>query len=193
MRILILKHRRAGAFVLSQWIASELQLHHYHEPLGEDNPFNRHNAERALYGNNVLIEEIPESIKEFGLNYVEFLGSFDKIVGLTRNDIKECAISLQTFIRKDKYEQYNIINTDWLNLNEHEFQKNEEYLNKSKIEILNVTNCLQVTYEDIFETKKDIQKIIDYFNIEKLRHLDKLNIVDPVAKKLRGIISKKLI
>lgn len=193
MRILILKHRRAGAFVLSQWIASELQLHHYHEPLGEDNPFNRHNAERALYGNNVLIEEIPESIKEFGLNYVEFLGSFDKIVGLTRNDIKECAISLQTFIRKDKYEQYNIINTDWLNLNEHEFQKNEEYLNKSKIEILNVTNCLQVTYEDIFETKKDIQKVIDYFNIEKLRHLDKLNIVDPVAKKLRGIISKKLI
>ena len=178
MRILILKHRRAGAFVLSQWIASELQLHHYHEPLGEDNPFNRHNAERALYGNNVLIEEIPESIKEFGLNYVEFLGSFDKIVGLTRNDIKECAISLQTFIRKDKYEQYNIINTDWLNLNEHEFQKNEEYLNKSKIEILNVTNCLQVTYEDIFETKKDIQKLVNYLEINKLRHSDKLNIIN---------------
>lgn len=193
MRVLVLKHRRAGAFVLSQWISSELQLHHYHEPLGEDNPFNRHNAERALYGDNVLIEEMPESIKEFGLNYNEFLDSFDKIVGLTRNDIKECAISLQTFIKKDKYEQYNIINTDWLNLNENEFKKNEEYLNKSKLEILNVTNCLQVTYEDLFETKKDTQKVIDYFNIEKLRHLDKLNIVDPVAKKLRGIISKKFI
>jgi hypothetical protein len=193
MRILILKHRRAGAFVLSQWIASELQLHHYHEPLGEDNPFNRHNAERALYGNNVLIEEIPESIKEFGLNYVEFLGSFDKIVGLTRNDIKECAISLQTFIRKDKYEQYNIINTDWLNLNENEFKKNEEYLNKSKLEILNVTNCLQVTYEDIFETKKDIQKLVNYLEINKLKHSDELNIIDPAAKKLRNVSSKKLI
>jgi hypothetical protein len=193
MRVLVLKHRRAGAFVLSQWISSELQLHHYHEPLGEDNPFNRHNAERALYGDNVLIEEIPESIKEFGLNYNEFLDSFDKIVGLTRNDIKECAISLQTFIKKDKYEQYNIINTDWLNLNESEFRLNEEYLNKSKMEVLSVVNSLQVTYEDIFETKKDIQKLVNYLEINGLRNLDKLNIIDPAAKKLRNVSTKKLI
>ena len=170
-----------------------MQLHHYHEPLGEDNPFNRHNAERALYGDNVLIEEIPESIKEFGLNYNEFLDSFDKIVGLTRNDIKECAISLQTFIKKDKYEQYNIINTDWLNLNESEFRLNEEYLNKSKMEVLSVVNSLQVTYEDIFETKKDIQKLVNYLEINGLRNLDKLNIIDPAAKKLRNVSTKKLI
>ena len=122
-----------------------------------------------------------------------YLVHIDKIICLTRNDIKECAISLQTFIRKDKYEQYNIINTDWLNLNENEFKKNEEYLNKSKLEILNVTNCLQVTYEDIFETKKDIQKLVNYLEINKLRHSDKLNIIDPAAKKLRNVSSKKLI
>ena len=80
MRILVLKHRRAGAFVLSQWIASELQLHHYHEPLGEEHPFNRHNAERALYGDNVVIEEIPESIKEFDDDKNDYLKKFDKIV-----------------------------------------------------------------------------------------------------------------
>ena len=193
MRVLILKHRRAGAFVLSQWLSNELQLHHYHEPLGEENPFNRHNAERAIYGENVLIEEIPESIKEFGVNYDDYLESFDKIVGITRNNIKECAISLQTFIKKDKHEQYKIINEGWLNLNKDEFQKNEEYLNKSKLDVISVSNCLQVTYEDIFETKKDVQKIMDYFNIEKLRHLDRINIIDPSSKHLRGISSKKLI
>jgi hypothetical protein len=193
MRILVLKHRRAGGFNLSQWIASELQLHHYHEPLGEDNPFNRHNAERALYGGNVVIEEIPESIKEFGLDYEEYLNTFDKIICLTRNDIKECAISLQTFIRKDKYEQYNIINTDWLNLNQSEFNLNEEYLNKSKIEILNVINGLQVTYEDIFETKKDVQEVVNYLGMNKLRYIETLNIIDPAAKKLRNISTKKLI
>lgn len=193
MRILVLKHRRAGAFVLSQWIASELQLHHYHEPLGEEHPFNRHNAERALYGDNVVIEEIPESIKEFGVDYNDYLNTFDKIVCLTRKDLRECAISMQTFIQKNKYEQYNIITADWLNLNEQEFQANEKYLNKSKLEVLDVTNALQVTYEDIFETKNDISKLCNYLEIKNLRNLDQLNLIDPAAKKLRKVTSRKLI
>lgn len=193
MRILVLKHRRAGAFVLSQWIASELQLHYYHEPLGEEHPFNRHNAERALYGDNVVIEEIPESIKEFGVDYNDYLNTFDKIVCLTRKDLRECAISMQTFIQKNKYEQYNIITADWLNLNEQEFQANEKYLNKSKLEVLDVTNALQVTYEDIFETKNDISKLCNYLEIKNLRNLDQLNLIDPAAKKLRKVTSRKLI
>lgn len=193
MRILLLKHRRAGGFCLSQWIASELQLHHYHEPLGEEHPFNRHNAERALYGNNVLIEEIPESIKEFGVEYESYLNTFEKIICLTRKDLRECAISMQTFVKKNEYEQYNIITTDWLSLNESEFQINEEYLKKSKSEVLSVTNALQVTYEDVFETKKDIPKLCDYLKINNLRNLDRLNLIDPVAKKMRGVITKKLI
>jgi len=193
MRVLVLKHRRTGGFALSQWISNELQLHHYHEPLGEEHPFNRHNAERALYGDNVLIEEMPESIKEFGIDYDEFLNTFDKIICLTRNDIRECAISLQTFIKKDKYEQYNIINTDWLNLNESEFILNEEYLNKSKTEVLAVTNSLQVTYEDVFETKKDVDRLVNYLEINKLRYIDTLIIIDPAAKKLRKVSTKKLI
>lgn len=193
MRILVLKHRRAGGFNLSKWIASELQLHHYHEPLGEEHPFNRHNAERALYGDNVVIEEIPESIKEFGVDYQDYLNTFDKIVCLTRKDIKECAISLQTFIKKDEYEQYNIINTDWLSLNQNEFVKNEKYLNDSKLEVLNVTNSLQVTYEDIYETKTDITRLTNYLEIKNLHYIDVLILVDPVAKKLRKVNSSKLI
>lgn len=193
MRILVLKHRRAGAFVLSQWIAGELQLHHYHEPLGEEHPFNRHNAERALYGDNVVIEEMPESIKEFGVDYNDYLNTFDKIVCLTRKDLRECAISMQTFIQKNKYEQYNIITADWLNLNEQEFQANEKYLNKSKLEVLDVTNALQITYEDIFETKNDISKLCNYLEIKNLRNLDQLNLIDPAAKKLRKVTSRKLI
>jgi hypothetical protein len=193
MRILVLKHRRAGGFNLSQWIASELQLHHYHEPLGEEHPFNRHNAERALYGDNVLIEEIPESIKEFGVDYEEYLNTFNKIVCLTRKDLRECSISLQTFVKKDKYEQYNIITPDWLNLNEQEFQSNEEYLKKSKSEVLDVMNALQVTYEDVFETKRDIPKLCDYLKINNLRNVDRLNLIDPAAKKLRKVTSTKLI
>ena len=193
MRILVLKHRRAGGFNLSQWIASELQLHHYHEPLGEEHPFNRHNAERALYGDNVVIEEIPESIKEFGVDYEEYLNTFNKIVCLTRKDLKECSISLQTFVKKDKYEQYNVITTDWLNLNEQEFLLNEEYLKKSKLEVLDVTNSLQVTYEDIFETKKDIPRLTNYLEINKLGYVDILNLIDPAAKKLRKVMTTKLI
>ena len=78
-------------------------------------------------------------------------------------------------------------------LNESEFYLNEEYLNKSKIEILNVINGLQVTYEDIFETKKDVDRLVNYLEINKLRYIDILNIVDPAAKKLRNVSNKKLI
>lgn len=193
MRILVLKHRRAGGFNLSQWIASELQLHHYHEPLGEEHPFNRHNAERALYGDNVVIEEMPESIKEFGVDYEDYLNTFNKIVCLTRKDLRECSISMQTFVQKNKYEQYHIITTDWLSLNEQEFQLNEEYLNRSKSEVLDVANALQVTYEDIFETKKDIPRLTNYLEINKLVYIDVLNLIDPAAKKLRKVTSTKLI
>ena len=100
---------------------------------------------------------------------------------------------MQTFIQKNKYEQYNIITADWLNLNEQEFQANEKYLNKSKLEVLDVTNALQITYEDIFETKNDISKLCNYLEIKNLRNLDQLNLIDPAAKKLRKVTSRKLI
>lgn len=193
MRILLLKHRRAGGFCLSQWIANELQLHHYHEPFAEEQPFNRHNAERALYSDNVLVEEIPESIKEFGIDYESYLGTFEKIVCLTRKDLRECAISMQTFIQKDKVKQYNVITKNWLGLNEEEFKLNEEYLKKSKLDVLNVTNGIQVTYEDIFETKKDILKLANYLEINNLKYEHLLNLIDPVAIKFKKIELTKLI
>jgi hypothetical protein len=193
MRVLVLKHGRSGGFILSKWIASKLHLHHYHEPLGEEHPFNRDNADKALHYDNVLVEETPNAIKDFGIMYEGYLNTFDKVVCLTRKDIHECAISAQSFISKDEYKQYHIINEDWLNLNEGEIYLRESELIKVKDQVLNVTNCIQVTYEDIFETKNDIPKIINYLELDRNVSIDELFLEDPAAKFLRKVRNKRFI
>ena len=76
-------------------------------------------------------------LEEF--NIIDFCNKFDKIIGLKRNNIHECAISAQSFISKNEYLQYNIIDENWLNLNQGEIYLRENELTNVKNDVLNVS------------------------------------------------------
>lgn len=159
MRILIIALARSGGYQLNEWLSLELGYKMIHEPI---------RTNQSIEGDNIVVKYLINEIGDsMDVDYI----NWDKIIGLTRLNVKECAISqtkaVQTNEWRDRYE----VSDEWINKNEIDikhfedwFNKQNEYINKLK-EIQ-----LRVTYEGIYNTKEDIQRIKDYIGITNTKY-----------------------
>jgi|694.fasta_scaffold101668_2 hypothetical protein len=167
MRILIIALARSGGYQLNEWLALELGYKMIHEPI---------RTNESIEGDNIvvkyLINEI-EDIKDIDLN------NWDKIIGLTRTDIRECAISQTRASQRKEWRNGYEVSDEWIIENEIYIKQFEEVIYSRNKLINGIKEIhLQVTYESIYNTKEDIQRIKDYIGIRNTRYehlLDKTN------------------
>ena len=119
-------------------------------------------------GDNIVVKHLITDIeKENDIDYK----NWDKIIGLIREDVRECAISQTVAIQKDQWRVGYEVTDEWIKENEETIQYYEGWV-KDKIQSINQIKEIElmITYEGIYYTKEDIQKIKDYIGISNTKY-----------------------
>lgn len=176
MRILIIATERSGGFQLTKWISWEMGYKLIHEPTI---------TPQSVEGENIVVKYLITEIID--RNDID-LTIWDKIIGLIRMDTYEMAIS-QTVAQelKEWHDSYKI-SDEWIYNNSkliNESQKNA----KSNIDYLRDIEEIKllVSYESIYNTKEDIQRIKDYLGIKNTKYEYLLNNKNRLRKKTKLI------
>lgn len=166
MRILIIAIGRTGGHQFSTWLSKELNHTLIHEP---------NLSGQSTEGNEIVVKYLVCDTND--IDNIDF-SNWDKIIGLVRTDVRECAISM-CWVHTNNVQNWHIpyeITNKWISENEIKIKKLEDDIN-SKIKAVNTIKQIQlrVTYEGIYNTKEDIQKVKDYIGIKETRYEHLLN------------------
>jgi len=186
MRILVLTHGRSGGLSISRWIQNELRYKLHHEPFIQyDNDF-LDNV--ILKEDNVVIKDFPFNLTLKGYDVYKFIKTFDKVILHKRLNLRDLAISLVNGWHRNKKDENKIshwhekyeLNEEWIENNIHLIKNEEKDILKRdnllyQIYDNNDIQGLRTTYENIFENKDDIIKIVQYLGIQKPEWLDILD------------------
>ena len=180
MRILIIALARSGGYQLNEWLALELGYKMIHEPI-------HRNA--SIEGDDIVVKYLIGEIQN--RTDIDLL-NWDKIIGLVRNDTIECAKSYVYAEQTDKWHDGYEMTNEWIMENEIQIKKNEKWINDG-IDFVNKINEIQlrVTYEGIYNTKEDIQRIKNYIGITNTKYehlLDNTNRLRNRSKTKRKVI-----
>lgn len=196
MKILLYTGYRTGSNSFGEWASIELNLPYYHEP------FNKKNK-RSVYlftNKNFSIEESGDCIMKIspfdGFDYDELKKLFDKIIVLYRENTKEQSESLiwgsekklwhHTHLDDNFISAHYTIPMEWLNKNAEEINSMADSMTKDNELLKSLTDCLHITYEELYYSDNGIKKIEDYVGFKSKTKFNKLN-------KLRnGFIKKSL-
>ena len=159
MRILIIALVRSGGRQLNEWLALELGYKMIHEPI-------RRNA--SIEGDDIVVKYLIGEIQN--RTDIDLL-NWDKIIGLVRNDTIECAKSFVYAEQIDRWHGGYEMTSEWIEDNKENIIGLESIL-KNQIDYIKELNPiqLQVTYESIYDTKEDIQRIKDYIGITNAKY-----------------------
>jgi hypothetical protein len=159
MRILIIASGRSGGTILNQWLALELGYKMIHEPI---------RTNQSINGDNIVVKYLISEIE----NKMDIdLTNWDKIIGLTRMDVRECAISHTKAVQTNEWIGRYELSDEWIIENEIDIKHFEEWVNKRNTYLNTITEIeLRVTYERIYNTKEDIQRIKDYIGITNTKY-----------------------
>ena len=159
MRILIIALPRSGGYQLNEWLATELGYKMIHEPIWNN---------KSIEGNNIVVKYNISEIEN--IMDIDF-PNWDKIIGLTRKDARECAISQTRAAQTKEWRSGYEVSEEWIIENEIDIKHFEGWANKRN-DYLNTIKEIQlkVTYEGIYNTKEDIQRIKDYIGITSTKY-----------------------
>jgi hypothetical protein len=178
MKVCIVAMARSGGYGLGEWISTELNHTYYHEPI-----YNGISTE----GDNIVVKYL---ITEIDKTENALIG-WDKIIGLVRENERECAISQTYAVENKEWRRGYKLNSEWISERENVIKGFEEWalIQKEFIQNLNVFN---VSYEGIYNRGEDIKRILEYLNIGEPKYLHLLNPSNRL-RKVSGAESKPLI
>ena len=159
MRILIIALKRSGGHQLNEWLALELGYKMIHEPI---------RTNQSVEGDNIVVKYLVNEIEnKMDIDFT----NWNKIIGLTRMDVRECAISQTRAVQTNEWRVGYEVSGEWINQNETDIKHFEEWVNKRN-DLINGINEIQlrVTYERIYNTKEDIQRIKDYIGMTNTKY-----------------------
>jgi hypothetical protein len=159
MRILIIALSRSGGYQLNEWLSMELEHKMIHEPIYTN---------QSIEGNNIVVKyNISEIENRMDID----LTNWDKIIGLTREDARECSISHTKAVQRKEWRNGYEVSDEWIKENEIDIKYFEEWVNNT-IDYFNTIKEIQlkVTYEGIYDTKEDIQRIKDYIGLTSTKY-----------------------
>jgi LPS sulfotransferase NodH len=164
MRILVLSHTRCGSTTLCKWISNELKMEL------DESPYNK-NTFSSVFEKIDIIRKIV--IEEY-LPSNEIINKFDKVICLSRENTIDASISFTNADNKNSWHDTYEITNEWINNNKnkiietaHKYEHLKHYL-KNK-------NLFQITYENMYFNKTDVNRVITYLNIKNPKHLDMID------------------
>ena len=159
MRILIIALARSGGYQLNEWLALELGYKMIHEPIWNN---------KSIDGDNIVVKyNISEIKNKKKFNYT----NWDKIIGLIRTDTKECAISQAAAEERNEWRSGYEITNEWVLNNIETINSHQQWI-MSDINYISTIKqiSLMVTYEGIYYTKGDIDRIKKYIGLVDLKY-----------------------
>ena len=154
MRIGIIAMSRSGGYNLGQWISCELGYPYKHEP---------YIAGLNTDGADIVVKWL---VAEW--NEMKVKPEMDKWIGLWREDVRECAISYLKSYQTGKWRQGYTITNEWITENETEIQKIQSAIEFANNEIPKISQIgFTITYEGIYNSGKDIQRLLEYLDIKE--------------------------
>ena len=164
MRILVLSHTRSGSTVFCKWLSKELDIELDETPYDYKTFNTIFNKDKTI--RKIVIEEYdpPNEIVE----------KFDKVICITRENNTESAIS---FVNADTKAEWHVtykLTNEWIDSNRDEIIERVYILQHLKKHLKN-KDLFQITYENIYINKIDIDRVLRYLHIEKPEHLDMLD------------------
>ncbi len=173
MKILIVAPSRVGGNVFSRWVSHELDLKWINEPF--------HEYQKELFDinkitkNDFVMKVNPYDWNKKYENDNDFFKIFDKIIGLTRDNLNEVAISFLKAVEQNNFTETYKLDETWVEQNEDNIKNTINDMKNGFDYTKNIPNSLQITYENIYITKTDIQRVVDYLGINKLKYYDMLD------------------
>lgn len=162
MRIGIIAMGRTGGYNLGLWLSNEFGIPYYHEP---------HNHKQTIIGEHYIVKYLNSEWNE-----LKEKTEFDKTIGLIRENIRESAISYLKAQQSGNWREPYIVTDEWIKGNEDGIMEGMESIHKANTELLNINEIeLNITYEGIYNRGDDIQKVLEYLNIENPKYLHLLN------------------
>lgn len=164
MKILILSHTRCGSTTLCKWLSNELNVEL------DESPYNKKTF-NSVFEKTDIIRKIV--IEEY-LPSNDIINKFDKVICLTRENSIETSISFIVANRTNIWHNPYDVSNEWILENKNKIlQKVNQYdLMKNKLKQI---KSLQLTYENIYINKTDINMIIEYLNIKTPKHLEMID------------------
>jgi len=185
MKILIYTGYRTGSNSLGEWSSIQLDLPYHHEP------FNKMNKTSVnLFTNkNFSIEEAGDCIMKIspfdGFDYEKLKNLFDKRIVLYRENTKEQAESIvwaaekelwhHTYLNDKFISAHYTTPIEWLNKNIKEIETIQFLLEKENELLKSLTDCLHITYEELYYSDNGIKKIEDYLGFKSNSKFNKIN------------------
>lgn len=164
MKILVLSHTRCGSTTLCKWISKELNCEL------DESPYDRKHFNDVFERDNIIRKIVAEEY--FPTN--EEINKFDKVIFLSRKNTIDAAIShISANNLQEWHVEYEVTN-EWITENKIKIINISNYINRLKMK-LNDYAGFHITYEDIYENKNSIGKILEYLNIDNPKHLERLN------------------
>ncbi len=170
-RVLIVGMGRSGGYNLGLWLSKELGFRYVHEP-------KINNLDESGY--NIVTKYL---ITEWEVQKNPLLYRYNTIIGLIREEDRDCAISQCWAEQNNKWRQSYTITDEWLRENESYINEMEEWVKRKRESLLSIKQLnLVVSYEGIYKRKTDIQKILNHFNITEPNYIHLLD----ESNRLRG-------
>jgi hypothetical protein len=166
MRILIIANQRSGSTILGEWLSHELNYKYINEPEILEN----------IIDDNVIVKCLYVTFPS--KNFNTLFEKYDKIIGLTRKNTDESAISLlycQENINTYNFHGLYVVDNIWI-LERKEKIKSISNLNKEiNLGINSISGILYCSYENIYQEKNDIELIKNYLNVDKFKYVGMLD------------------
>ena len=185
---------RSGGYSLLNWIGSEKKYQTIHEPTKDDTKMLSIHKTKLLRKNKsdivvkYHISEIENELDTFDWD------SWDKVIGLIRNDTMECAISQYWASSANVWHDPYTLTDEWVIENEENFKKEESWIQRNKELICSIPQIkLLVSYENIYQNNIDIEKLTEYLEIEKINSYARLHNINRLRNTIDIKIKKNLI
>lgn len=180
MKILVLSHTRCGSTTLCKWISKELNY------ILDETPYERKHFNEVFEKDNIIRKIVVEEY----FPTKEEINKFDKVIFLSRKNTIDAAIS---HISANNLQEWHIeyeVTNEWITENMVKIINISNYINNLKMK-LNEYIGFHITYENIYENKNSIGKILEYLNIVNPKHLECLNYGNRYRKDNNVLIKDK--